>query len=297
MMSKFIGIGAVVAILLVGGFFIFNNHRIDPGNAGILVNYAAGSSAGKPVITPLQTGQYIFINPFSGKQLVEYPIAQQQLVLSSRGEEGEISGDSTVPCQMSGGGVLHIGLTVTWQVNSQHPEILYLKKPGFPLTSSLNNDVNTTLVYGAVRGDLLDVCTHYAWQDILGDGTTASKSDNLKQDLYNDLQRDLGVDGIVINQVFLQERIPDSTIQAVLNAKNQAAQSAYLAQKAQYEANAAIATAQGQAKAIQIINEQLAKSPEYIQYLIATKWDGKMPTYLATNGQSNPVLAALGQGK
>lgn len=295
MMSKIIGIGVAAVILLVGGFFIFNNHRIDPGNAGILVNYAAGSTAGKPVITPLQTGQYVWINPFSGKQLVEYPIAQQQLVLASRDTEGEISGNSTIPCQMSGGGVLSIGLTVTWQVNSAHPEILYLKKPGFPLTSSLNNDVNTTIVYGAVRSDTLDTCTHFTWQQILGDGTGPSQSDTFKAQLLSTLQQDLGTDGILVNQVFVNERTPDSTIQAVLNAKNQAAQSAYLAQKAQYEANAAVATAQGQAKAIEVINSELAKSPEYVQYLIATKWDGHLPQYEANGSQSSsPILSALG---
>jgi prohibitin 2 len=290
-------IGAVVAVVVVlvvifglGAFL----KRVDPGNVGIVLHYS--TSGGKPQITTVPTGSYAWINPFAGETLIEYPTAQQQLVLSSRSNEGELTGDSTIPCLMSGGGTLNIGLTVNWQVNSAHPDILYLKKPGVPLTSSLNNDINTTIVYGAVRSDLLDLCTRYTWQDVLGDGTGPSKSDQLKADLFKALQNDLGQDGIVVNQVFLNERNPDSTIQSVLNARNDAMKSAYLKQQAQYQADATVAKAQGDAKAISIINAQLANSPNYVNYLIAQKWDGHLPQVVSSNGQSSPVISAL-QGK
>lgn len=279
----------ILVIAITIGFIATSYKRIDPGNAGILVNYAAASESGKPVIQTLATGQYVFVGPFSGSQLVEYPIAQQQLVLASRGDEGELTGDSTIPCLMSGGGTLNIGLTVNWQVNAQHPEILYLMKPNVPLTSSLNNDINTTLVYGAVRGDLLDICTHYTWQQVLGDGSTPTRGDQIKSDLLAALQHDLSADGIIVNSVFLNERRPDNTIQAVLNAANEAQKSAYLKQQAQYQADAEVAKANGDAQAIKIINAQLSQSPAYIQYLIAQKWDGHLPSALSTTG--SPVLS------
>jgi regulator of protease activity HflC (stomatin/prohibitin superfamily) len=40
--------------------------------------------------------------------------------------------------------------------------------------------------------------------------------------------------------------------------------------------------AQAEATAIKAVQEQLSKSPQYIEYLKATKWDGKLPVY--TNG-------------
>lgn len=283
---------AIVTIVITVGFIASSYKRIDPGNAGIIVNYAA-SENGKPAIQSLATGQYVFIGPFSGETLVEYPIAQQQLVLASRGDEGELSGDSTIPCLMSGGGTLNIGLTVNWQVNAQHPEILYLMKPNVPLTSSLNNDINTTLVYGAVRGDLLDICTRYTWQQVLGDGSTPTRGDQVKSDLLAALQRDLAPDGIIVNSVFLNERRPDATIQAVLNAANDAQKSAYLKQQAQYQADAEVAKANGDAQAIKIINAQLSQSPEYVQYIIAQKWDGHLPSTMATN--NSPILAPFGK--
>lgn len=50
---------------------------------------------------------------------------------------------------------------------------------------------------------------------------------------------------------------------------------------------ATIAEAEGQAEAIRLIQEELAKSPLYISYLQTQKWDGKLP--LSTSG-SIPLI-------
>lgn len=285
-------VGVLVLIGIVWGIVSFFYQRVDAGNTGILLQYGIN---GKPQLTTIPTGSYVWVNHFAGQTLITYPTAMQQLVLASRSDEGELTGDSTVPCLMNGGGTLNIGLTVNWQVDSARPDVLYLKKPNVPLTSSLNNDINTTIVYGAVRSDLLDLCTQYTWQDVLGDGNGASKSDQLKQALFNRLQTDLKPDGIIVNQVFLNERNPDKTIQDVLNARNDAQKSAYLKQQAQYQADAEVAKAQGDAQSIQIIQQQLQNSPQYVQYETIQKWDGKLPNTLVTDGKANPVLGASGQ--
>lgn len=285
-------VAIIVIIGVVWGFVGFFYQRVDAGNTGILLQYGIG---GKPQLATIPTGSYVWVNHFAGQTLITYPTAMQQLVLSANANEGELQGDSTIACLMAGGGTLKMGLTVNWQVDSSHPDILYLKKPNVPLVSGLNDDINTTLVLGAVRADLLDLCTHYSWQDILGDGTGPSKADNLKNDLFRTVQSDLKQDGIIVNQVFLGDRKPDDTINAVLNARNDAQKSAYLKQKAQYEADAAVTTATGEAQAIKIINDQLQNSPAYNQYATIQKWDGKLPNTLVTDGKANPVLGATGQ--
>ena len=289
-MYKYIAAGIGVFLLLIVVFFVFNNHRTASGTVGIVINYQAGSSAGHVVTDVVPTGQYRFINPFSGEQFVDYPTAQQQLVLSARDNEGELPGNSTIQCQMNGGGILSIGETLTWQVNAAHPELLYLKKPGVDLTSSLNNDINTTLVYGALRSDTLDACTHYSWQDILGDGTGPSKSDTLKAEIQQRVTSDLAIDGIVVNQLFLGDRTPDGTIQAVLNARNNAQQSAYLKQQAQNQAAAEVAKAQGDAQTIKIEQSALTGAPDYIKWLMVNKWDGHLPEVVSGD---NPIVSAF----
>jgi prohibitin 2 len=57
--------------------------------------------------------------------------------------------------------------------------------------------------------------------------------------------------------------------------------------KAIGEKNAKIAEAEGQAEAIRIIETQLSKSPRYIEYLYAQKWDGELPK---VTGGSIPLI-------
>lgn len=50
----------------------------------------------------------------------------------------------------------------------------------------------------------------------------------------------------------------------------------------EFQAQQKIAQARGDAEAIRIVNEQLLKSPQYINYLTIQRWDGKMPLALGS---------------
>jgi regulator of protease activity HflC (stomatin/prohibitin superfamily) len=49
------------------------------------------------------------------------------------------------------------------------------------------------------------------------------------------------------------------------------------------EARATVIAAESQADAIQLVQEQLAQNPEYIQYLTVIGWDGKLPYFLGSD--------------
>src|SRR5947208_15349845 len=51
-------IAACVALVLVSQFF----HRVDPGFAGVKIDYGSGTINGKPRVTSLATGPYVFLN-------------------------------------------------------------------------------------------------------------------------------------------------------------------------------------------------------------------------------------------
>ena len=57
--------------------------------------------------------------------------------------------------------------------------------------------------------------------------------------------------------------------------------------KAIGEKNAKIASAEGDARAVEIINEQLKKSPQYIEYYKLQRWDGKLSQVV---GSSMPMI-------
>lgn len=53
------------------------------------------------------------------------------------------------------------------------------------------------------------------------------------------------------------------------------------------EAEQTIASARGQAESINLINQELSRSPNYIQYLATTKWNGELPM---VTGESIPMI-------
>ena len=97
----------------------------------------------------------------------------------------------------------------------------------------------------------------------------------------------------------IDEKSPDKAVkqavdekvtaeQEALKAKNELERIRYEAQQkviqAEAEANATIARAQAEAEAIQLIHEQIAQNPEYLQYIYIMQWDGVLPTYYGGEG-------------
>ena len=58
-------------------------------------------------------------------------------------------------------------------------------------------------------------------------------------------------------------------------------------QRIKIEAQQAIEKSKGEAEAIRIINEELEKSPQYIEFLATQKWDGKLPL---VTGDATPFI-------
>ncbi len=93
------------------------------------------------------------------------------------------------------------------------------------------------------------------------------------------------------------------SLQEALKAQNDLLRIGFEAQQqiiqAEAQANATIATAtataaaniieaEANARAIQVVQEQLAKNPEYLQYLSIMNWDGKLPYFFG--GEIIPFL-------
>jgi len=67
-------------------------------------------------------------------------------------------------------------------------------------------------------------------------------------------------------------------------AQQRAEQAKYELQQATVEADKKVATAKGEAEAIQIKGDALAKNPAVIELELINKWDGKAPDTLVTSG-------------
>jgi prohibitin 2 len=85
--------------------------------------------------------------------------------------------------------------------------------------------------------------------------------------------------------------------QEALTQKNKLAQKEYEAQQvvatAKGDAEATILNAEAEAKKVQLVNNQLSQSPQYVEYIKAQKWDGHFPEFYMTGGNSPNLLMQL----
>lgn len=75
--------------------------------------------------------------------------------------------------------------------------------------------------------------------------------------------------------------------------EQQALQKQYELDKARKEAEITVASAEAQAKSIQLQSDALQKSPSLIEYEKVKRWDGKLPNTVITGGGSNSTIFQL----
>ncbi len=88
----------------------------------------------------------------------------------------------------------------------------------------------------------------------------------------------------IVNVAFSDEYT--RAIEAKQVAQQRAEQAKYELQQAEVEADKKVASARGEAEAIQIRGDALAKNPSVIELELINKWDGKAPDSLVANGTS-----------
>jgi regulator of protease activity HflC (stomatin/prohibitin superfamily) len=121
------------------------------------------------------------------------------------------------------------------------------------------------------------------------------------------LKGKLGIYNIVVEQVSItafdfSEQFNNAIEQKVtaeqdaLKARNKLEQIKMEAEQVRAAAagqrDAKIATAEGEAQYIKLIQEQLIRSPQYIEYVKAKQWNGVLPQFYMS-GSSNPLIMQL----
>lgn len=298
----------VIAAFLFGLYeLIFVWHRTDPGNTGFVLHYkvaqASQSQSQTPDITIVPPGTWAPINPWRDIYS-KYPIAQQTLTMVKSGAEGQIKGDDSTKCQDKNVVPLFIDSSTLWRVDIDNAARLYLLRPGLPLDNGRDDDISSVVVRREVRNAITVACSEFKYDEIFLGGREAFR--NRVQEILgpNLAQNFIKLDGFLPGEIHLLPE-QEAAINQKVVAQQQAEQAAFLKQKAENEANANVAQAEGakkvkilQAEAeseyIKIVNEQLGNSPLYIKYVYASKWDGVLPTTLVmSNGQEFPLIGAI----
>ena len=129
-----------------------------------------------------------------------------------------------------------------------------------------------------------DAAELVANRDRIRQEVIAAASERLKG--FVDLQ-----DVSLVNVAFSPDY--EKAIEAKQVAQQRAEQAKYELQQAEVEAQRKVAQARGEAEAIQVRGEALAKNPAVVQLEIVQKWDGKAPQTIVTNGAGNATSFIL----
>jgi regulator of protease activity HflC (stomatin/prohibitin superfamily) len=260
-----VGLGVVV-LLVVG---VFSCERIDAGHVGVKVNLYG---SGKGVSDVTECTGLVFYNPMSTK-IYEFPTYIQHKEYK-KSEEG----DNSFIVNSKDGSEFSVSPIMNYSVQRDKVPAIFAKyRRSLP---EIEEGFLKTAVYDAFR---------LAANKYTADGLISNREIfevEVRRILVSQLQKE----GFILNQFTSNLIYPDSFKKAI-NAKNNAVQSALMAEnkvkQAEAEAKIKVATANGNAEALLANARAEAESnrlrqqtltPMLIQQQWIEKWKGNVPT-------------------
>lgn len=260
---------------------------VNPGHVGIVIHRAGGGVDN----TPWGPGLHLR-NPLL-TAVEEYPTFMQTLVLTRASTEGSPQNDE-INVNSQEGQPLSVDVSMSFELDPTKVPQLY---------QTFRTDIST-IQHGYVKQTI-----RQALQEVIGGEQIADIIGPKKAEAVGRAQRlvsdRLSPYGIVVKQFTLNElRAPETVMQAInqknvmqqqaLTAQNELQKNTFQAQgdsiKAAGRAKAITAEAEAQAKANELLSRSI--TPTLVQYQMANKWNGQMPT---VSGSSIPMIQMPGQ--
>jgi len=291
-----IGAMIVAIVLVVGSLIVFSSciYSVDPGFAGVLVKKTGGGETGVAP-QPLSPG-YGIRNPFT-EMVVEYPVSQKPIILTSRKDEGQSAVDQSITANCSEGMPLSVDVSTAFSV-------VQAKAPSVYVTyrADIDTIINGFLIQG-VRKCVQDQFGQYTVEELYG-----KKKGEVEGKILAELNKMFEEQGFKWTQFALTEiRVPENVKTAIANkmAMQQEAQKAEMElKKVEQEQKQVVVVAQAKAEAQRL--QAITITPQYlrlkeleVQMKMAEKYDGSVPQTVIMGGEKgggsvNLLLGALG---
>jgi regulator of protease activity HflC (stomatin/prohibitin superfamily) len=273
-MNRILVVLGLVVLLVVG---VFSCERIDAGHVGVKVNLYG---SGKGVSDVTECTGLVFYNPMSTK-IYEFPTYIQHKEYKKSDE-----GDNSFIVNSKDGSEFSVSPIMNYSVQRDKVPAIFAKyRRSLP---EIEEGFLKTAVYDAFR---------LAANKYTADGLISNREVfevEVRRILVSQLQKE----GFILNQFTSNLIYPDSFKKAI-NAKNNAVQSALMAEnkvkQAEAEAKIKVATANGNAEALLANARAEAESnrlrqqtltPMLIQQQWIEKWKGNVPTTQLGSGTS-----------
>ncbi len=255
----------IIVLIVIGVVAYASVHIVDAGHRGVLLHWNAVDTS----VPPLDEGLH-FVMPFADS-VVNMEIRTLKYVKSTSSASKDLQTVSTT-------------VTVNYRPAANSVHHLY---------QNVGLDYEDRIIQPAVEEVVKQVTANYNAEELI------TKRPLVKADIEREITIRLNTFNIQTEVISITDFQFSPLFAAAIEAKVEAEQKALKAendlrrievearqneQQAKGVAAANIAEAQGEAEAIQIINEALAQNPNYLEWLKTQAWDGKLPLVVGEGG-------------
>jgi len=262
--AKAVVIGIII-LILIGVIAASAVQIVDAGNRGVLLHWNAVDLTAEPLSEGLH-----FVMPFQDS-VVQMEIRTLKFVKATSAASKDLQTVSTE-------------ITVNYHPAPNSVNILYQK---------VGLDYENRVITPTVEEVVKQVTANYNAEELI------TKRPQVKSDIEADISSRLQEFNITTEIVSITDFQFSALFAQAIESKVEAEQKAFKAENdlkrieveaRQHEAQAVgiaaanIAQANGEAEAINIINDALASNPEYLEWLKTQAWDGKLPLVVGEGG-------------
>jgi regulator of protease activity HflC (stomatin/prohibitin superfamily) len=245
----------IVFSILFGSIFV----SVGAGEVGVKFNQFGG-------VEEDELGEGLHIVP-PWVSVTKYSVRSETYTMSGVVNEGEVVGDDQIKALTTEGLTLGLDITVRYRLVPDSVSTVH---------QTLGTNYAEKIIRPTIRSSIREVVSSKTALQVYGE-----ERELVAGEMLSNIAAALDSDGIIVEEVLVRNVVLPTKVAEAIEAKLQADQEAqrmiFVKQKEQLEAerkiieangiaNSTIAQAYGEAEALRIINEQLAKNPDLINY-------------------------------
>ncbi len=197
------------------------------------------------------------------------PLVQTVVQMNNRTQKVETEGSASSKDLQ----IISYVVAVNYHVRSEASASLY---------QNVGKDYGTVIIVPAIQESIKAVTAQFTAEELIT--KRQAVGDQIKEALSEKINS-YGIEVEIFNIVnfdFSEEF--NAAVEAKQTAQQQALKAEQDLVRIEVEAKQKIAQAEAEAESIRLIQEALAKSPDYVDYVKWNKWDGKLPEVVGSDG-------------
>jgi regulator of protease activity HflC (stomatin/prohibitin superfamily) len=243
---------AAICLVLVAGVCLTCFTVVRAGHTGVVLTFGAVEE-----------------NVFEEGLHFKMPLVQTVVQMNNRTQKVETEGSASSKDLQ----IISYVVAVNYHVRSEASASLY---------QNVGKDYGTVIIVPAIQESIKAVTAQFTAEELITKRQTVG--DQIKEALSEKINS-YGIEVEIFNIVnfdFSEEF--NAAVEAKQTAQQQALKAEQDLVRIEVEAKQKIAQAEAEAESIRLIQEALAKSPDYVDYVKWNKWDGKLPEVMGSDG-------------